>query len=297
VGIGEILWDLLPDAPRLGGAPCNVMVNLARLGHRAAYVTAVGADDLGRAARRELEALGLDTSLVATTTRPTGRAEVVLNADGIPHFSIVPDGAYEAVDLSDADVAAIVDTRPRALVYGTLAQCSDTLRRSTGKLAAALPDALRLYDINLRDGLWDRDLVVELAGLATVVKVNEDEAATIAPFFDTPWPGTEAFCRALAGRLRLRGVSVTAGGEGAGLLLDGVFVESTAPLVTVVDTIGSGDAFCAALVDGILAGAAADNILRRSISLGALVATRPGGTPEWDTAELAAVEALPLGGA
>src|SRR2546425_7587563 len=79
VGIGEVLWDLLPDGPRLGGAPCNVLVHLARLGHRAAYVTAVGEDELGVAARRELETLGLDTSLVATSHLRTGRAEVVVD--------------------------------------------------------------------------------------------------------------------------------------------------------------------------------------------------------------------------
>jgi fructokinase len=297
VGIGEILWDLLPDGPRLGGAPCNVLVHLASLGHRAAYITAVGQDSLGAAAREELEALGLDTSFVVSSPLPTGRAEVEIDADGVPRFSLVPGSAYEAIDLSTDDVTSIVERQPRALVFGTLAQCSDTVRRSTRRLATALPDALRLYDVNLREGLWNRDLIVELAGLASVIKLNRDEAATIAPFFDIAWPDTERFCRSLADRLGIRAVAVTAGGAGASLLLDGVFVEARAPAVVVVDTIGSGDAFGAALVDGILAGAPASAIIRRSISLGALIATKPGGTPAWDAAELAAIEALPLYGA
>jgi fructokinase len=124
------------------------------------------------------------------------------------------------------------------------------------------------------------------------VKLNEDEAAAIAPLLGADWLGTERFCRTLAARLSLRAVSVTAGAAGACLLLDDAFVAATAPSVDVVDTIGSGDAFGAALVDGILAGVPADAVLRRSISLGALVATRPGGTPAWQPAELAAIEAL-----
>jgi fructokinase len=294
VGIGEVLWDLLPDGPRLGGAPCNVLVHLRRLGHRAAYVTAVGRDELGAAATRELAAHGLDTSFVATAAAPTGRATVELDAAGAPRFSIVPGAAYEEVDLTREDLARLAATAPAALVFGTLAQRSATLRRSTRELALALPDGVRLYDINLRTGLWDPALVADLAATATVVKMNDDEAAVVAPFLGATWPGTERFCRELTGRLGLRGVAVTAGAAGGALLIDDVFVESRAPRVPVVDTIGSGDAFAAALVDGLLAGRTAEAILRRSIALGALVATRPGAIPAWDVEELAAVESLPL---
>ena len=292
VGIGEVLWDLLPDGPRLGGAPCNVLVHLRRIGHPVAYVTAVGADDLGARAERELEALGVETTFVATVTTPTGRADVVLDTGGVPRFTIVPGAAYESIDLAAAEVARLANMSPGALVFGTLAQRSALVRRSTTDLVDALPGALHFYDINLRTGLWDRDLVTALAGLASFVKVNAEEAAVVAPFFGVPWPGTEAFCRALNDRLGLRGVAVTAGASGAALLLDGDYRESRAPTVAVVDTIGSGDAFSAALVDGILAGRSAAAILRRSVALGALVATYPGATPAWDPAELTALEAV-----
>jgi fructokinase len=290
IGIGEVLWDLLADGPRLGGAPCNVLVHLRRLGHPVALVSAVGADELGAAAIRELDSVGVDTSYLATVSSPTGRAEVVLAADGSPGFSIVPGGAFESVDLTAVDVTTLARLSPGAMVYGTLAQRSPTMARSTAEVAAALPDAIRLYDVNLRPGLWDPDLVGRLAAIATFVKMNRDEAAALAPFFDVPWPGTEKFCRALRRRLDLRGVAVTAGASGAAVLLGDDFVELPAVTVGVVDTIGSGDAFAAALVDGILAHRPAKAILLRSIVLGALVATGAGATPAWEASELAALE-------
>jgi fructokinase len=292
VGIGEVLWDMLPGGRRLGGAPCNVLIHLKRLGHRAVYVTAVGADDPGIDARRSLEALGIDTSCVATAASPTARAEVELGEDGTPYFTIEPGGAYESVDLSRADVARVARADPVALVYGTLAQRSAGVRRSTAELAGALPDAVRLYDVNLRAGLWDPGLVVGLAGMPSFIKMSREEAAVIAPLFDVPWPGTERFCRALRARLELRGVAVTAGAGAAALLIEDVYIERRPPpVVVVVDTVGSGDAFAAALVDGLVTGASADAILRRSVSLGALVASKAGATPDWSRAELAQVEA------
>jgi fructokinase len=292
VGIGELLWDLLPDGPRLGGAPCNVLINLVRLGHRATYVTGVGRDDLGRAALRQLIAHGVETSLVAIVDdRPTGTARVNLDADGVPVFSIVRPAAYDALELLSADLAAIAGSEAGALIYGTLAQQTPAVRRSTRLVARAIKGGIRFYDVNLREGCWDADLVRELASLATVIKLNQEEANIVGPLLGAPLSDTEAFCRGLATRLGLRGVAVTAGASGASLFLDGLFVRAPAPDVDVVDTIGSGDAFSAALIDGIAAGANAETVLRRATALGALVASRAGATPSWTLGELAALVA------
>src|ERR1700730_17972720 len=122
-GIGEVLWDLLPDGSRLGGAPLNVLINLKRLGHQVTYVTGVGRDALGEAAMRHMAALGVDTSFVEVSAdQPTGTAGVELDADGVPTFTIARPAAYDAVHLSSADLSRIAESRPRALIYGTLAQ-------------------------------------------------------------------------------------------------------------------------------------------------------------------------------
>ena len=290
IGIGEVLWDLLPEGPTLGGAPCNVMVNLTRLGYDAAFVTAVGEDELGTAARRALVALGLDTSFVLAVERPTGRAEVVIDSDGVPEFRIASHVAYEAIDLAAADIATLASSRPRAIVYGTLAQRSPLVRNTTAALCRALPDALGVYDVNLRHGLWDDELVRALASMASVVKVNEEEAKLLAPVFGAPWPGPKTFSQALAATHGLRAVAVTAGPNGASLLLDGEFAEAPAPEVDVADTIGAGDAFTAGMIDGILRNLPSDVVLGRSISLGTLVASRPGAMPAWTVEDLRELE-------
>jgi fructokinase len=286
VGIGEVLWDILPEGPSLGGAPCNVMVNLARLGHEAVIVTAVGNDELGTAARHELDALGLDTSFVMTVERRTGRAEVVLDRNGIPEFRIAPDDAYAAIDLSAEDLAALASSGAQAIVYGTLAQRSPDVRRSTAALTRVLPDALGVYDVNLRPGLWDEALIRHLASIASVVKLNEEEANLLAPVFGVPWAERESFSRELAATQGLRAVAVTAGPNGASLLLDGAYAEAPAPEVDATDTIGAGDAFTAAMIDGILRALPVDVVLGRSISLGTLIASRQGALPEWTVEEL-----------
>ena len=290
IGIGEVLWDLLPEVKTLGGAPCNVMVNLARLGYDAGFITAVGADELGTTARDALVAFGLDTSFVATVDRPTGRADVIVNENGVPEFRLAADAAYEAIDLSAADVELIATSNPQAMIFGTLALCSPTVRRSAAALARALPVALRVYDVNLRVGLWDEELIRDASGMATVIKVNEEEAKVLAPILEAPWPGREAFSRALADRQGVRTVAITAGSRGASLLLDCEFAEAPAPVVEIVDTIGAGDAFTAAMVDGLLRGWPSEKVLARSISLGSLVASRPGAMSPWTADDLRDLE-------
>jgi fructokinase len=292
VGIGELLWDLLPDGPRLGGAPCNVLVNLVRLGHQATYITAVGNDKRGRDALVQLNALGVDSSFVATLDgQTTGTACVDLDADGVPAFEIVRPAAYDALELSAADVARIVRSDPGALVFGTLAQQTAGVRASTRLVASACAGAMPFYDVNLREGGWDERLVLELAELASVIKLNEQEALTIGSFMGVPVSDTEALCGGLATRLGLRGVAITAGESGASLLLDGIFARAPAPDISVVDTIGAGDAFSAALIDGILRNASAEAVVRRANALGGLIASQPGATPLWTLTELAALEA------
>lgn len=151
LGIGELLWDLFPDGPRLGGAPFNVTANLRRLGHPAAFVTAVGNDDLGRAAMAAAAGLGIDTDFVAVSPDlPTGTVDVVSDARLGHRFEIGSPAAYESLDPS-GDVASRVEAwGPQALVFGTLAQRAAGTLALTRRVAAGAAATPRLYDINLR---------------------------------------------------------------------------------------------------------------------------------------------------
>lgn len=291
IGIGEILWDELPGGRAIGGAPFNVVANLARLGHETAYVTAVGRDPLGTGALAEIRGRGVDASLVQLVDgTPTGVARVSLGTSGAAEFEIVRPAAYQELRLDDAAVRQIAARRPGALVFGTLAQIPRHIRDGTRRLAAELPGAVRLYDVNLRDGWWSPELVAELAALATVIKLTDDEARQLEPALGVPWAGAEAFCEALAARFGLRGVAVSAGAGTASAWLDGKFASAPPPDVTVADTVGAGDAFAAGLVDAVSRGLPAAAALRRANALGALVVSRRGALPEWTPAELTALE-------
>lgn len=294
IGIGEILWDELPRGRTIGGAPFNVIANLARLGHETAYVTAVGRDRPGTGAIAEVRDRGVDPALVQVLDgAPTGIARVTVGPGGNAAFEIVRPAAYQEIQFDDAVVREIARRRPGAVVFGTLAQIPEHIRAGTRRLAAELPGALRLYDVNLRDGWWSPGLVAELAELAApngVVKLTDEEARELAPALDVPWDGAEAFCRGLAGKRGLRGVAVSAGAQGASVWLDGEFTSGPPPAVTVADSVGAGDAFVAGLIDAIGRGMPAAPALRRANALGALVASRAGALPAWTPAELTALD-------
>jgi fructokinase len=289
LGIGEVLWDMLPSGRRLGGAPFNVTARLRRMGFAASYLTAVGDDEPGRAALARMRELGVDTSRVRTVPNvPTGRAEVVLDPSGDPTFEIVRPAAYDL--LAEGAPVEAPDPAPDVLVYGTLAAWRRPTLDVISNLASRHPDTLRVYDVNLRPGCWTPRLVDGLARTANVLKVSERELPHLSrrppearPGDDqageTP-DGIEAAVRDIADRYGMRAVACSRGARGGALLLDGVFVQQAPPRVTVVDTVGAGDAFTAAMVEGIVRGLPAEEVLRRANALGALVASQPGALPE-----------------
>lgn len=286
VGIGELLWDLLPDGPRLGGAPFNATANLARLGHDVQFVTVVGDDDLGHEAVLRARGLGVGTTWIAETAAvPTGTVEVALDASGGPRFRIVSPAAYETIDLSPQRLAAIAAWRPRAVVFGTLAQRFPGVLGSTLAIIDRSAAPVRLYDINLREGCWSDELVLDLLSLATIVKVNGDEAAVLGRLFGTSDdPGVLG--PELGRRFGSRGLCVTRGGDGAALWLDGSLHDVEGIAIEVVDAVGAGDAFAAALLDGLLRERDPGDVLARANRLGAVVASRSGALPDWSIEEL-----------
>lgn len=295
LAVGELLWDLLPGGPRLGlgGAPFNVVAHIGRLGQQTAILTGVGNDPLGEGARNEAARLGIATTWIHVVEGlPTGTARVVLAADGSPTFSIQRPAAYDGWTLDGRGLDALVNSFPfDALVLGSLAQQVTRIREITTALVRARPAAVRLYDVNLRDGCWDIATVSALLELATIVKLSESEAVVLSAQFGIPTTGWPRFMTELAGRTGVRAVCLTRGDSGSLLLLDGSLVEATPPNVAVVDTVGAGDAFAAALLMGVLANAPAVDAVRRATALGALVAARSGAIPEWAPAELVELEA------
>jgi fructokinase len=286
LGIGELLWDLFPDGPRLGGAPFNVTANLARLGHDAAFVTAVGDDELGRAALAAVDALGVEATFISVALDlPTGTVAVSPDTTEGPTFLIGSPAAYESMGDGDALVARVASWRPEALVFGTLAQRFPGARTLTGRIATGIAPRHRLYDVNLRDGTWTERLVLDLLGLATIVKANHDEGHVLAGLLRCD-PTPAGLGEALEERFGTEAVCITRGASGAALWADGEVTDVDGIRVAVVDTVGAGDAFAAGLLHGLLVGQAPADALGFANRLGAIVASRPGALPPWTAGEI-----------
>jgi fructokinase len=287
VAIGELLWDELPGGSYLGGALLNAATHARRLGWPAALIRAVGAYHDRDPSLPQLPRLGVDATWVQIRAgAPTGTAIVTLDPVGSPSFSIARPAAYDLLDLSPSSILAIADSSPAAFVIGTLAQQSATVRATTTRILEGSPQAIRLYDVNLRDGCWDGTLVNDLLERATVIKLNAVEASEISKLRGLPLDDLSTFLRELAAQVGARSVCVTRGAHGARLLLDGIVVDGRPPAVDVADAVGAGDAFTAGLLAGILEGDDPVTVLRRALALGGLVAARRGAGPEWTRAEL-----------
>ena len=263
-----------------------MIADVRRLGHPAAFVTAVGDDQLGRAALEAVDALGVDGTFIATAVDlPTGTVDVIPDPVGGHRFVIRSPAAYESIGDDQGLIARIGAWRPDALVFGTLAQRFAPVRELTRQVCLGARPGHRLYDVNLRDRTWDPDLVLELLGLATIVKANDDEARVLGTLLGCS-ADPQTLGRRLVERYAVEAVCITRGAAGAALWADGMLHEVDGIPVGVVDTVGAGDAFAAGLLHAMLERRPAAEALAFANRLGALVASRPGALPPWQPDEI-----------
>ena len=285
LAIGEILWDVFPDREILGGAALNFCVNTARLGDSAALITAVGNDVRGRAARDAMHALGLTTDFVQLASDlPTGVAHVSTTPEGEPRFDIPRPAAFDRVTVLTEMLRSAERLRPDWLYFGTLLQTEPGVERATHQLAQSLPEVCCFYDMNLRPGNWDLSLIERLCHLASVLKLNDSEARTIAELTGLP-NSLEAFCQKWTERFNLEALCVTLGPAGCSIYTDGSMQTVSGYPVSVHDTVGAGDAFAAAFLHGYHRDWPVEKIARCANALGSIVASRPGATPPWTIEE------------
>jgi fructokinase len=278
LAFGEVLWDLLPSGPVLGGAPCNFAYRINSLGDRAVMISRLGRDELGRKAALQLAALGLDTSCIQwDEARPTGTVKVSLDAQGAPDFTILPDAAYDQLAATDTllGLAATAD----AVCYGTLIQRSWPAREALHRLLPAAPKAIKLLDLNLRKHCYSGETLLAALERADILKLNEDEARYLAAFCQVDGAPLSAFCAQILERCLLSHCVVTLGERGVFAVSsreERVYVPGFQ--VQVVDTVGSGDAFTAGFLHALLRGQSLAECCRLGNALGALVATQSGAT-------------------
>jgi len=292
VSVGEILWDVIGDREYLGGAPLNFAAHARQLGHELFLLSAVGEDDRGRRALQGLRERGISTEFVQVLSgKDTGIAEVELDADGKPMFRIVRPAAYDFVELSPAQLRRITELQPNWVYFGTLYHMSGHALASTRKLLEAAPTARRFYDVNLRDGNWSLAVVEQLSGEANVVKLSESEAESLDAGVNAKDQGSsmEDFCRRWSKQYGCGTICVTYGERGCAIYEDRICCEVPGFQVEVADTVGAGDAFSAAFVHGMAQSWDAHLTGSFANAVGALVASRPGATPEWRVEECQAM--------
>jgi len=283
VALGEILWDVFPDGPKFGGAPANFACTTAELaGDRmdVFIAGAVGPDPFGREAVELLASHGVDTAYVQLADYPTGQVNVTLDNAGKPTFEIAENTAWDHVDWSNEldQLARGAD----AVCFGTLAQRSpasrDTIRRF---VQCTHPVCLRILDINLRAPYWSDDIIRESLELATVLKLNDAELPVLARMLNLSGNDDEQL-NSLLTRYNLRAIAFTRGADGATLLsATGERSELPAQPAKIIDTVGAGDAFSAALAIGLLDGSPLEKINAWGNQVAAFVCSQPGGTPHF----------------
>ena len=279
IGLGEILWDLLPGGKQLGGAPANFAYHAGVLGAEAHVVSAVGNDDLAAEIIARLDRLGVCRDLVCINRdHPTGTVSVKTDDRGKPSYAIQANVAWDHIPLSAdlIDLAREAD----AMCFGSLAQRSRVSRATIRAcLEAASGRGLRIFDVNLRQHYYDAEVVDTGLQMAEVLKLNDEELPVVAGLLGISG-GTKEVLRSLLKKYDLRLIALTRGEKGAVLAARDQWSEQIAAPTKVVDTVGAGDAFTAVLAMGVLRGLALEVINRHACRLAAYVCSQPGATPD-----------------
>jgi fructokinase len=279
VGLGEILWDLLPSGRQLGGAPANFAYCSHLLGNRAIVASRVGSDDLGREVRDSLLHSGLtDQFLQIDPSHATGTVHVRLDSAGRPNFEIADCEAWDFLNWNEVwqALARLAD----AVCFGSLAQRSEISRRTIlDFLGGTRPEALRVFDVNLRQSFFSADVIRDSVKRANVVKLNHEELPRVAELLAIENGVGVAFCRELFQKFDLQLVCVTRGANGSLLCDRNSTDEHPGFRVQIRDTVGAGDAFTAALVHGLLRQSPLVEINDLANRMGAWVASCSGAMP------------------
>jgi fructokinase len=280
VGLGEILWDLLPSGKQLGGAPANFAYMANVLGDEGIVASRTGDDDLGHEACEMIKTLGLNNSLIQIDgEHATSVAKVLIDSAGQPEFSIASDVSWDHLEWTAAwkDLAA----RANAICFGTLAQRSQMSRATVHRfLQASGKNALKIYDVNLRESFYSKDIIIDSLRLSNIAKLNADELGRVCDLLEIHGQTDHERSKQLLIDFDLQLVCITRGATGSLLVSADQIVEHNGFRVKVVDAVGAGDAFTACLAHHYIRGRSLQTISELANGFASWVATQTGATPK-----------------
>ena len=277
IGIGEALWDVLPEGKKLGGAPANFAFHAKQMGLDSIAISALGNDDLGDdtiAAFYEKEL----TYFMPRVDYPTGTVQVKLDEDGVPTYDIKTNVAWDNIPLTDEMREIARDAR--AVCWGSLAQRNDVSRNTIHDFVKLTPDnCLRIFDINLRQNFFTKEIIQESLKLCNVLKINDEELFAIGRMFGYPGLDIENRCWLILGKYNLDMLVLTCGVNGSYVFTPGAMSFQQTPKVKVADTVGAGDSFTGTFCASILDGMSVAEAHRRAVKVSAYVCTQKGAMP------------------
>lgn len=278
VGMGEALWDVLPEGKKIGGAPANFAYHVSQFGLNSRVVSAVGDDKLGMEILDNFREKKLNT-MVEIVPYPTGTVQVEFDNEGVPCYDIKEGVAWDNIPYTPAleDLAK----HTTAVCFGSLAQRSVVSRETINRFLDTMPaeNTLKIFDINLRQGFYTKEILCNSFRKCNVLKINDEELVTVSRMFGYPGIDLQDKCWILLAKYNLKMLILTCGVNGSYVFTPGEvsFVET--PKVEVADTVGAGDSFTAAFVASILSGLSIGEAHKLAVETSAYVCTQNGAMP------------------
>ena len=278
VGLGEALWDVLPEGKKLGGAPANFAYHTGQFGLDTLAISALGEDRLGDETIAAIEEQGLNY-MMPRVPYPTGTVQVTLDDEGIPAYDIKENVAWDNIPFTDEMKA--VAQNCRAVCFGSLAQRNVVSRGTIKKFLCATPDdCMKIFDINLRQNFYTKEVIDDSLHLCNVLKINDEELVVIGRMFGYPGLDMQDKCWLLLGKYNLDILVLTCGVNGSYVFTPGAMSFYETPKVEVADTVGAGDSFTGTFCACILKGKSVADAHRIAVDASAFVCTQKGAMPK-----------------
>ncbi len=279
VGMGEALWDMLPEGKKIGGAPANFAYHVKQFGLDSCVISAVGNDDLGNEIVDNFDTTQLNHN-IERVAYPTGTVQVEIDQAGVPVYDIKENVAWDNIPYT-AKIENIAQ-HTRAVCFGSLAQRNVVSRNTINRFLDAMPDdndPLVVFDVNLRQGFYNKDILCNSMKRCNILKINDEELVTVSRMFGYPGIDLQDKCWILLGKYNLKMLILTCGINGSYVFTPGNVSFQPTPRVEVADTVGAGDSFTAAFISSILLGKPITEAHRKAVETSAYVCTQAGAMP------------------
>lgn len=283
VGMGEALWDVLPEGKKIGGAPANFAYHVSQFGLPSCVVSAVGDDDLGREIIENFTAKGLK-QLIADVPYPTGTVQVEIDQSGVPQYEIKENVAWDNIPYTER-LESLAE-RTTAVCFGSLAQRNVVSRNTINRFLDVVSrneENLIVFDVNLRQWFYNKEILCNSMKRCNILKINDEELVTVSRMFGYPGIDLQDKCWILLGKYNLKMLILTCGINGSYVFTPGNVSFQPTPKVEVADTVGAGDSFTAAFISSVLKGKSVSEAHSLAVRTSAFVCTEKGAMPTLPT--------------